>query len=243
MRTHLGSGYRAPSLFERFGASFSSFGYSVYGDPRLSPERTLAFDVGVEQTAFSDKARMEATYFRTRFSEILVFDFSGAIDPATDPFGRFGGYLSTDGGVTQGLELALSLSPRRGLDLKTAYTFTDAEPPRGVSPDQKQAFAIPRHQLSLVAAKSFGSSFFLGFDLLATSSYLAPVLDLGTFASRVYRFDGYVKADLVASYRLPLGGSGLRLFGKIENLLDERIDASGFRTPGRWAVGGIAYEF
>jgi outer membrane cobalamin receptor len=91
-----------------------------------------------------------------------------------------------------------------------------------------------------VAAKSFGSSFSLAFDLLATSSYLAPVVDLSTFQSRVYRFDGYVKADLVASYRLP---AGLRLFGKIENLLDESIDASGFRTPGRYALAGVAYEF
>jgi len=243
LRTHVGSGYRAPSLFERFGASFSTFGYSVYGDPRLSPERTLAFDLGIEQMAFSDRARMEATYFRTRLSEIIVFDFSGAIDPAADPFGRFGGYLSTDGGVTQGLELALSLSPRQGLDLKTSYTFTDAEPPRGVSPEQQQAFAIPRHQLTLVAAKRFGSSLSLAFDLLATSSYLAPVFDLSTFSSRVYRFDGYVKADLVGSFRLPVGGTGLRFFGKIENLLDETIHASGFRTPGRYALAGVAYEF
>jgi iron complex outermembrane receptor protein len=243
LRTHVGSGYRAPSLFERFGASFSTFGYSVYGDPRLSPERTVTFDLGIEQIALSDRARMEATYFRTRLSEIIVFDFSGAIDPSTDPFGRFGGYLSTDGGVTQGLELALSLAPRQGLDLKTSYTFTDAEPPRGVSPDQEQAFAIPRHQFTLVAAKSFGSSFSLAFDLLASSSYLAPVFDLSTFQSRVYRFDGYVKADLVASYRLPVGGTGLRFFGKIENLLDETIHASGFRTPGRYALAGVAYEF
>jgi iron complex outermembrane receptor protein len=170
---------------------------------------------------------MEATYFRTRLSEIIVFDFSGAIDPATDPFGRFGGYLSADGGVTQGLELSLSLSPRRSFDLKAAYTFTDAEPPQGVSPDQEQAFAIPRHQLALVAAKSFGSRLSLAFDLLATSSYLAPIFDLTSFQSRVYRFDGYAKADLVASYRLPLGGTRLRLFGKIENLLDETIHASG----------------
>jgi iron complex outermembrane receptor protein len=243
LRTHVGSGYRAPSLFERFGASFSTFGYSVYGDPRLSPERTLTFDVGIEQVAFSERGRLEATYFRTRLSEIIVFDFSGAIDPSTDPFGRFGGYLSTDGGVTQGLELALASKPRPGVDLETSYTFTDAEPPRGVSPDQEQAFAIPRHQFTLVAAKSFGARFSLAFDLLATSSYIAPVFDLTTFSSRVYRFDGIVKADLVGSYRLPLGGTHVRLFGKVENLFDETIHASGFRTPGRYALAGVAYEF
>ncbi len=243
LRAHFGSGYRAPSLFERFGASYSTFGYSVYGDPRLSPERTLTFDAGVSQSLFAERLRLEATYFRTRLSEIIVFDFSGAIDPAADPFGRFGGYLSTDGGLTQGLELAGELTPVRGLDVKASYTYNDAEPPRGVSSDQSQAFAIPRHQFSLVTSRSFGSRLALGFDLYASSSYLAPVIDLSTFASRVYRFDGFVKADLVASYRLPLGTTSLRFTAKVENLFDEVIHASGYRTPGRYALIGASFEF
>jgi outer membrane cobalamin receptor len=148
-----------------------------------------------------------------------------------------------DGGVTQGLELAVSSAPSRGLDLKASYTFTDADPPRGVSTDQSQAFAIPRHQLGLVVAKSFGARFSLAFDLLASSSYLAPIFDNDTFTSRVYRFDGYAKADLVAAYRFPVGSTGLRLFGKVENLFDQTIHASGFVTPGRYAVAGVAYEF
>jgi iron complex outermembrane receptor protein len=244
IRAHLGNGYRAPSLFERFGSFYdSSFGYSVYGDPRLAPERTATFDVGVETRTWSDRLRLEAAYFRTRLSEIIVFDFSGAIDPATDPFGRFGGYLSTDGGTTQGIELASEVAPSRGFVLKASYTFNDAEPPRGISEDQSQAYGIPRSQFSLVASKSFGPRLSLSFDLYASSSYLAPIFDPVTFESRAYRFDGYVKADLVGSYRIALGNTGLRLFGRIENLLDETIYASGFLTPGRYATFGLSYEF
>jgi iron complex outermembrane receptor protein len=243
VRAHFGNGYRAPSLFERFGAFYGSFGYSVYGDPRLAPESTSTFDAGIEKRAFSDRLRVEATYFHTRLNEIIVFDFSGAIDAATDPFGRFGGYLSTDGGVAQGIELVSEVAPGRDLDVKASYTFNDAEPPRGVSEDQSQAFGIPRSQFSLLASKRFGPRFALSFDLYASSSYLAPIFDPVGFESRVYRFDGYVKADLVGSYRLPLGGTSLRLFGKIENLFDETIYASGFLTPGRYASGGISFEF
>ena len=40
LRGHIGNGYRAPSLFERFGTAFDSFfGYSAAGDPRLSLSR------------------------------------------------------------------------------------------------------------------------------------------------------------------------------------------------------------
>ncbi len=48
LRAHVGRGYRAPSLFERFGAGFDPvFGYSVYGDPRLTPEHSIGLDTGM----------------------------------------------------------------------------------------------------------------------------------------------------------------------------------------------------
>ena len=240
LRAHFGNGYRAPSLFERYGTSFSSFGYFVFGDPRLGPERSRTFDVGVEQSFLSRRARVSATYFQTRLSEIIIFDFSGDIDPGSDPFGRFGGYLSTDGGTTRGIELVGNVVVSGGLHLNTSYTYTDAEPPTGVTEDQTRAFVIPRHQLALVATQLIGRHVTLSFDLVASSSYLAPIFDPGTFASRVYRFDSYFKSDFVASYRFD---AGVRLFGKVENLFDQQIFEGGFRTPGRYALFGAAFDF
>ena len=240
LRAHFGNGYRAPSLFERYGTSFSSFGYFVFGDPRLSPERSRTFDMSVEQSFLSQRARVSATYFQTRLAELIIFDFSGGIDPATDPFGRFGGYLSTDGGTTRGLELVGNFVAGNGLHLNTSYTYTDAEPPAGVTEDQTRAFVIPRHQFALVATQLIGRRVTLSFDLVASSSYLAPIFDPGAFASRVYRFESYVKSDFVASYRFE---AGFRLFGKVENLFDQQIFESGFRTPGRYALVGAAFDF
>lgn len=237
---HFGNGYRAPSLYERYGTSFSSFGYAAYGDPRLRPERSVTFDVGVEQSLWSQRARVSATYFRTRLKEIIIFDFSGAIDPATDPFGRFGGYLSTDGGTTQGAELVGNVVFGKSLHVNTSYTYTDAEPPAGVSDEQTETFVVPRHQLALVATQLIGPRLTLSVDLVASSSYLAPIFDPSTFSSRVYRFGSFVKSDIAASYRFPVG---IRIFGKVENLLDQQIFESGFRTPGRYALMGAAFEF
>ena len=50
-RGHLGNGYRVPSLYERFGTFFSSFGtpsFVALGDPSLKPEKSIAFDAGIE---------------------------------------------------------------------------------------------------------------------------------------------------------------------------------------------------
>ncbi len=118
VRAHVGNGYRAPSLFERFGTFFSSFGYSVFGDPRLAPDRSIAVDAGIDQTFSRNRVRASATYFYTHLQKVIIFDFSGLIDPVTDPFGRFGGYVNTDGGIARGVELSLSAAPTRTLNLR-----------------------------------------------------------------------------------------------------------------------------
>jgi iron complex outermembrane receptor protein len=173
-----------------------------------------------------------------------VFDFTGAIDPATDPFGRFGGYRNVDGGTSQGLELALSTTPTRSTELGVSYTFTDTEPPAEADPALTQAYVIPEHQFSLVATQYLGPDLYVNFVLATSDSYFAPVFDPVTFISRTYRFDGIVKADLGAGYTWRLGGPrGVRFFAKVLNLFDRENFESGFRTEGRRAAAGAAFEF
>lgn len=243
VRAHLGSGYRAPSLFERFGALYGSFGYSVFGDPRLSPEHSLGVDVGFDQTIAGGRARATLTSFWTRLDDVIVFDFSGAIDPGSDPFGRFGGYLNAGGGTAKGLEASLSAQTNDGLHIDASYTFADAEPPTGVSDDADRAFVIPRHQLSVVATQTLGP-FYLNLDWAYSSTYLTPIFDPTTFASRTYEFEGIHKVDVGAGYRLRLrNGHTVRLFGKLDNALDQQYFENGFRSPGLTAVAGAAFEF
>jgi iron complex outermembrane receptor protein len=244
LRAHVGNAYRAPSLFERFGTFFSTFGYSVFGDPRLKPERSLGYDIGVDQAFLRQRVSLSATFFDTRLKQVIIFDFTGAIDPATDPFGRFGGYRRVDGGSARGLELSSAATPAESLHFAVAYTYTDTEPPAGGDEALMQAFVIPKHQFSLVATQYLARDLFVNFELTVSDGYFAPVFDPVTFVSRTYRFGGIVKADLGASYTWPLAGAkGVRLFGKVENLFDRENFESGFRTPGRTAVAGAAFQF
>jgi outer membrane cobalamin receptor len=85
---------------------------------------------------------------------------------------------------------------------------------------------------------------FVNFDFITSSSYLAPLFDSNTFASRAFEFGGLAKADLGASYRLPLSeNQAVRFFGKVENLFDRDYYEAGYRTPGATAVGGVQFEF
>jgi iron complex outermembrane receptor protein len=244
LRAHLGNGYRAPSLFERFGTFFGSFGYSTFGDPRLRPDRSIAVDGGLDQTLFQNRLRASATYFYTHLQEIITFDFSGAINPATDPFGRFGGYRNTNGGIARGVELSMQATPSRTLNVSAAYTYTKSLQRTPQVAGVLRSLAIPDHQFSLVATQRFGRRVLVNFDLAASSHYLAPILDLNTFASRAYRFRGLAKADLGGSYTLPLNESrSLRLFGYVDNVFDREYFESGFRTPGRVGRAGATFIF
>jgi iron complex outermembrane receptor protein len=244
IRAHVGNGYRVPSLYERFGTYYSSFGYSTYGDPRLRPDRSVGGDAGLDQAILKDRLRLSATYFYTRLQEVIIFDFSGAIDAGTDPFGRFGGYRNTNGGLARGLEVSVAAAATPSLDLRVAYTYTNADQRQPLVENIIRSFIVPNHQFSFLATHRIGRHLFVNFDLTTSSDYLAPIFNPADFSSRAYRFDGLAKADLGASYRLPLSDfKALRFYGKVDNFLNRQDYESAFRTPGAVGIGGVQFEF
>jgi iron complex outermembrane receptor protein len=243
LRAHVGRGYRAPSLFERFGAGFDpTFGYSVYGDPRLKPEHSIGADGGVDQTFWHDRLKTSATYFYTALQDVINFDTTGLINPATDPFGRYIGYINTHGGISRGVELSAAVSPTRSLRITSAYTYVNAIERTPIVSDILRTFVVPRNQFSILATERVTSRLLLTFDTLASSNYLEPIY--GTVVTQVFRFGGIHKVNVGASYRIPLSEyRALRFFVRAENLLGQTYFESGFPTAGRTGMGGMQWEF
>jgi iron complex outermembrane receptor protein len=244
LRAHAGTGYRAPSLFERFGTSFGRRGYSIFGDPRLGPERAVTLDVGIDRDLAGGRARLSATAFGAWLDDVIVFDFSGAIDPSTDPFGRSSGYRTTPGASSRGVELQVTTVLPGDTRIDVAYTFVDAEPRTAGPMELTRAAAIPRHQASVVVSHQFGRRLHVSFDALAASAHLGTLSDPVTFAARVFRFAGAQQANLAIAYTQPLEGrTHLRLFARMDNLFGAVRHESGFRTPGRYATAGVGITF
>jgi iron complex outermembrane receptor protein len=243
VRAHVGRGYRAPSLYERFGAGFDPvYGYSVYGDPRLTPEHSIGADGGIDRTFLGGRLKASATYFYTSLQNVITFDTSGLINPATDPWGRYVGYLNTRGGISRGVETSAAVAPTRSLNVTAAYTYINALERTPIVSDVLQTFVVPRNQFSILATERATSRLLLTFDTRESSTYLAPVY--GDTVTQVYRFGGIHKANLGASYRLPLTEfQAIRFFARTENLFNQTYFESGFPTPGRTAMGGIQFDF
>jgi outer membrane receptor protein involved in Fe transport len=205
----------------------------------LKPERSVAIDGGVDQYFASDRVRLSATYFYTRLQQVIVFDSSGLITPATDPFGRSSGYRNTGGAMARGVEVSAELRPFRSTLVKTSYTYTNAR-------DRYSEFAdgtlqIPRitpNSFSLVVLQQLGKHVDASFEFLASSDYLYQL------SRRTFVFPGPRQAAISAGYSRNLSEHlKMRVYTRINNLGDQTYFEDGFRTPGRWATGGITFSF
>ena len=246
LRAHIGNGYRVPSLYERFGTFFSTFGtpsFIAIGDPFLKPEKTIAFDAGVEQNIGRDGVRLSATYFYTRLNDIIGFGNSVPdIGSTTRPFG---GYENQKGGIARGGEFSVKAKATASTDIFASYTFTnsDQRSPQVSGSTILKTLGIPDHQFTLVATQRF-KRFWVNFDFLATSTYLAPIFSNSTFNTYVYRFHGNRRGDLTAGYTFAIKNEKtLRLYGTIENIFNQEYFENGFRTAKANGRVGLSFGF
>ncbi|MEP6705367.1 MAG: TonB-dependent receptor, partial [Acidobacteriota bacterium] len=243
LRTHVGNGYRVPSLYERFGTFFFFGSFFKQGNPALKPERSLGIDAAVEQYFAKERVKATATYFYTRIKDEITY-------LPTDDFGA-PVYYNFDRHYSRGAEFSLDVKATTTTNVFASYTFTNSDVRNFRRPtiatlasSERKAFGIPDHQFTLVVTQRI-KRFWVNLDLLATSSYRAPVFSSATFGQYTYRFKGNRRADLTAGYTFPLGSDGyaLRLFGTIENLFDYEYFENGFRTVGRNGRVGLAFSF
>ena len=240
-RTHVGSSYRAPSAYERLGSSFFAGSFSYWGDPRLNPERSIAVDGGLDQWFFNSRLQLSGTVFYTNLQETILFDFANF--PPNDPFGRFGGYRNTGGGIARGVELSGQVAPTQNTNVRMSYTYTnsDSNTPTLAGTSYFKTLGVSDHTFTVTATQWIASRFNVTFDLFAVSDY-----SLSPFGAQNRRlvFDGPLKADLVLRYSLPLQlERTVEIYTKIENLFDNEIYEGGFPVPGAWAIAGLRFNY
>ena len=95
--------------------------------------------------------------------------------------------------------------------MTASYTYTDSvsRTPTVAGENFFKRLGVSDHMFTLTATQRFGRRFDITFDLFAAGDY--PLTLFG--ANRRLVFDGPVKADLVATYAIPVGeGKELRVF-------------------------------
>jgi vitamin B12 transporter len=227
-RAGYGTAFRAPTLSDLF-LSFPAFFF--FSNPNLRPERSRTWEVGGEQRLFGGLASLSATYFYTRFTDLIQLE----IDPLT-----FTSTLENIGSArSNGVEAALEIRPVEGLTLKGTYNFTQPIDRSTRQPLLRR----PKHLGTAAAIYQFGGR----YSVAATALFVGERPDLDPVTFTTVKNGGYAKVDLAASAVLAEGwGSlrSLRLTAKIENLLDKQYEeVLGFPSLGLTYLVGVEATF
>jgi vitamin B12 transporter len=238
LRGHVGNSFRSPSGYERFGGGFGSY----FGDPRLAPERSVAVDGGIDQWLFNSKLELTGTVFYTNIQQIIRFANSFA--PGTDPFGRtFGGYANGGGGIARGLEFGGKVSPTLNTKIQATYTYvnSDSRPPTISGTSYHRVLGVSPHVMTLSVTQWVARRTNVTFDMATHSDYTKTLSGGG---QRQFRFNGPTKADVMVRHDIPFGDDRkLEVYGKLENMFNQRAYEDGFIGPKAWFITGMRLEY
>lgn len=228
-----GTGQKAPTFIERFGFFPDQF----IGNPDLQPEKSTAWEAGVEQPFWNGRVSLGATYFR----EELENEINGfAFDPDTFLFTA----ENLDGeSERRGVEVSALARIKDSLRFSGSYTYTDAAQPDSLAGEDTREIRRPRHTANLNAGWRLLDS---RADLNVNLTYVGDQDDTffevaPPFGTQTIDLDSYYLASLAVSYRLTDQAS---VYARAENLLDEDYEnVYGYNTPGIGAYAGIRLTF
>jgi vitamin B12 transporter len=215
LRATWGTGFKAPTLFQLYDPEF--------GARDLDPEHSRGWEAGIDQTLASERVLLSATWFETRYEDLVAFAFPD-------------GYRNEDETSTRGLEAAIEALPGGGVRLGVSYTFTKAEAETG--PDAGlPLIRRPRHQGAVDAAWTLPrGEVALGLRWVGDRDDL----DFTAFPSARVSLDSYAVARIAVRLEV---SEAVRVFGRIENLLDaEYEEVLDFATAGRAAYVGATFR-
>jgi vitamin B12 transporter len=207
LRGSYGQGFRSPSLGELY--------FPFFGNPELQPERSAAWELGVEGNR--GPWRGHVTYFDTRMRDLVGFDESFRA-------------VNVGRARSRGVEVGGGFeSP--GLSAKLAATWLDARDLDSDLPLRRRA----RESASATLTWRPGP---WSAHLLAVYTGERP--DTDPITGGPARNPSYTRIDLALHRRF---GGGVTPYARIENVADATYqEALGFTAPGRRLMVGLALQ-
>lgn len=231
LRGSIGTGQKNPTFTERFGYFPGQF----IGNPALKPERSISYELGVDQSFADDALQLQVSLFRQDLKDEIdgfVFDPVSFLSTAENMPGK---------SERSGIELAARWTLSESLGFSAHYTYTDSTEQDFLGNDVSE-LRRPRHSggVSLDfrnASERFSTSLNADYGGTRSDIFFPPWPD----PAEIVTLSNYWLLDLAVQFRAT---PSVTLFAKGSNLLDEDYEqVYGYRTPGRAAYFGIRLSF
>lgn len=219
-RASIGTGFRAPSLYEiAYNRGPSAF--APASGVALDEETTLGYDIGVEFFG-AGGLMLGLTYFDQRIEDEIYFDLAS-----------FSGYLQAPGTSTsRGLEAEFAVPLGARWTLLGNLTYDETENSEGLR-------RIRRPETFGNVGLRYGSADDK-LRLIANYRVSRDAVDEVFGAGRI-PLDDYGILDVDAAYAF---GDLVELYARVENLTNETYEeVVGYRTPGRTVAVGVRLGF
>lgn len=230
LRAALGTGFREPLWGELFSTLWT------VGNPDLDPERSLTWELGVEQRLWEDRLRLEGVIFSSRFKDLIEYN---SIPPEGES-----NFFNVEEARAHGLEFSATVTLLPAWTFGAVYTWLRSEVTDagagifGFFAEDEPLHRRPEHKVRLFGQYRRGR-----FDGRVDLHHVGARADLDWTAWPPGRVDNpaYTKVNVAFSYTLiETERRMLELFGRVENLFDEDYEeVYGFEAPGFAAFGGI----
>ncbi|MDX5365570.1 MAG: TonB-dependent receptor [Alphaproteobacteria bacterium] len=219
-----GTGFKIPSLYQRFGFDPNNFGNFYIGNPNLKPEKSKGWEAGIEQGFFDGKALAGATWFDTEVEDAVAIVFIGFDSTA----------VNIEEFKAKGIEAFVEINPLDRLTARIDYTWTIVDADVFTNTMTRR----PRHKVGLTTSYEPWS----GTVFSANAQWIDPYRDVPRDGFGFYVYPApYTVVNIAASHKL---NDSVKLTAAVNNLLDKQYEpAHGFEAPGIEALAGVTFSF
>ncbi len=218
LRATYGTAFRSPGFLDLYGKS------SFYvGNPNLKPEKARGWDGGVDYFLSGNRGVLSATWFDTRYANLIVFDFG--VFPGTT--------ANVEKARTRGVEVSGRFALPGAVQVRLAYTYLEAEN----LTQGTRLLRRPRNSGSVDLWHDFGRGFSAGTGVAFASG--RRDVNAKTFAN--IEGEDYTVVRVYGAYQV---NSRLAVKARVENLLDENYEeVHGYPQLGVGAYAGVEWKF
>ncbi|MDR1607233.1 MAG: TonB-dependent receptor [Deltaproteobacteria bacterium] len=235
IHAQVGSGYRAPSLYELFGGYMDNGTFIIIGDDSLKPEKSVSFEFGVEQSLLKDKMKIGATYFQIDVDDIIYYSSANRAGIGTP------GYAQGSKGKVKGLEAWVNFWIVDYVRLAASYTFVDSRYKTDPSArDWSRTMNLPHNIFNLNVLAMPTDKLVLSGNLSVRGA--TPVSVSGTWPNPSLTYDekSFAVLDLAASYQV---FDFMKFFVRLDNVTNVDYTIGAYFQPGISVYGGVAFSY